>query len=199
MVAILLKTNYRPHLPGRGSGPAVPAHLVYNTCLEQKRLERNRSDPRRLSIADQHKELRDFKSHAPWLREVPHHCLQQAVVDLHRAFTNFFEGRAAYPKPRRKYRNDRFRYPGPKQIMLRDSEIFLPKARWVKIVAHRKIVGTVKNVTVSLSGNHWYASLQVEREIAEPAVRNVIEVGGDLGVVHARLSCRTARSTTCRA
>lgn len=158
--------------------------VVYNTCLEQKRLERHRSEPRRLTVADQHKQLQDFKAHAPWLKEVPHHCLQQAVVDLHRAFANFFEGRAAYPKPRRKYKNDSFRYPDPKQIMFREGEIFLPKARWVKIVAHREIVGTVKNVTVSLSGNHWYASIQVEREIAEPAARDTVEVGGDLGVVH---------------
>jgi putative transposase len=158
--------------------------VVYNTCLEQKRLERHRSEPRRLTAVDQNKQIGDLKDALPWMKEVPHHCLQQAVIDLHKAFANFFEGRAAYPKPRRKYQNDSFRYPDPKQIMFRDGEIFLPKARWVKIVAHREMVGTVKNVTVSLSGNHWYASIQVEREVEEPSVRDIIEVGGDLGVVH---------------
>jgi putative transposase len=158
--------------------------VVYNTCLEQKRLERHRSDPRRLTAVDQNKQIGDLKTALPWMKEVPHHCLQQAVIDLHKAFTNFFEGRAAYPKPRRKYQNESFRYPDPKQIMFRDGEIFLPKARWVKIVAHRMIVGTVKNVTVSLSGDHWYASIQVEREVDEPVIRDMIEVGGDLGVVH---------------
>ncbi len=118
------------------------------------------------------------------MKEVPHHCLQQVIVDLHKGFVNFFEGRAAYPKPRRKYQNESFRYPDPKQIMFRDGEIFLPKAKWVKIVAHREIVGTVKNATISLSGGHWYASIQVEREVEEPTVRDAVEVGGDLGVVH---------------
>ncbi|WP_179214052.1 transposase, partial [Rhizobium sullae] len=41
------------------------------------------------------------------------------------------------------------------------------------------------NVTVSLSGDHWYASIQVEREVAEPTVRDGIDLGGDLGVVNA--------------
>jgi putative transposase len=159
--------------------------LVYNTCLEQKTLERHRSDPRRLTAIDQHKMLRELKAHAPFLKEVPHHCLLQAVIDLHRGFTNFFEGRAAYPKPRRKYRDESFRHPDAKQIMFRGGEIFLPKARWVKIVAHREIVGTVKNVTVSVSGDHWYASIQIEREIQEPAIRETVELGGDIGVVNA--------------
>jgi putative transposase len=101
--------------------------VVYNTCLEQKRLERERSDPRRLTAVDQNKQLGDLKAALPWMKEVPHHCLQQAVIDLHRAFTNFFEGRAACPKPRRKYRNESFRFPDPKQIMFRDGEIFLPQ------------------------------------------------------------------------
>jgi putative transposase len=158
--------------------------VVYNACLEQKRLERHRSEPRRLTAVDQNKQIGDLKAELPWMKDVPHHCLQQAVIDLHKAFANFFEGRAAYPKPRRKYHNESFRYPDPKQIMFRPGEIFLPKARWVKIVAHREIVGTVKNVTVSLSGNHWYASIQVDREVEEPIVRDTVEVGGDLGVVH---------------
>jgi putative transposase len=159
--------------------------VVYNTCLEQKRLERQRSHPRRLSVVDQHKQLGDLKAAFFWMKEVPHHCLQQAVIDLHKAFSNFFDGRAAYPKPRRKYRNDSFRFPDAKQIKVGDGEIFLPKARWVKMVAHRGIIGTVKNVTVSLSGDHWYASIQVERDVDEPAVRDSVEVGGDLGVVNA--------------
>jgi hypothetical protein len=53
-----------------------------------------------------------------WLKEVPHHALQQAVMDLHKAFTNFFEGRADYPTFRRKGENESFRLPDPLQIKL---------------------------------------------------------------------------------
>jgi hypothetical protein len=39
---------------------------------------------------------------ASWLRDVPNHPLQQAVIDLDKAFRNFFEGRARYPQSRRR-------------------------------------------------------------------------------------------------
>jgi len=45
-------------------------------------------------------ELADLKDYAPWIAEAPHHCLQQTLRDLDRAFVNFFAGRASYP-PRR--------------------------------------------------------------------------------------------------
>ena len=158
--------------------------LVYNLCLEQKRLERHRSEPRRLSAVDQNNQLPELKAALPYLREVPHHCLQQAVIDLHRAYANFFKGHAKYPKPRRKYRDESFRFPDPKQIRFKDGAIFLPKAGWVRMVAHRDILGTVKNVTVSPSGDHWYVSIQTEREVEEVSLpADPVEVGLDLGVV----------------
>ncbi len=73
--------------------------------------------------------------------------------------------------------------------MFRDGEIFLPKARWVKLVMHRPFQGAVKNVTVSLSGDHWYASIQTEREVEDPvdllADPEAVELGGDIGIVNA--------------
>jgi putative transposase len=161
--------------------------LVYNLCLEQRRLERHRSDPRRITAVGQMKELKDLKAAAPFLKEVPHHPLQQAIRDLDRAFLNFFEGRAAYPKPRTKFRNESFRYPDPLQIKLdRDGErIFLPKAGWVRVRMHREIDGVVKNVTVSRQGDWWFVSIAVEQEIDQPTLKVGSSVGIDLGVTNA--------------
>jgi len=163
--------------------------FVYNLFLEQKRLERHRSNPRRLSRIDQINQIPEAKQHFPFLKEVPHHCLQQAVIDLDKAFQNFFKGHAKYPKARRKFRNESFRFPDPKQIKFRDGEIFLPKAGWVRIVMHRPYEGAVKNVTISISGDHWYASVQTEREVEDPidllANPDSVELGGDIGVVNA--------------
>jgi putative transposase len=58
--------------------------------------------PRKLSQFDQIKELTALKAEFDFLREVPHHPLVQAVTDLHKASTNFFEGRAGLPTFRRK-------------------------------------------------------------------------------------------------
>jgi putative transposase len=76
--------------------------LVYNLCLDQKKLERERSEPRKLSQFDQIKELTALKAEFDFLREVPHHPLVQTVMDLHKAFSNFFEHRPAFqPSARR--------------------------------------------------------------------------------------------------
>ncbi len=161
--------------------------LVYNLCLEQRRLEWHRSAPRRINAASQMKELKGLKAAAPFLRQVPHHPLQQAIRDLDRAFQNFFEGRAAYPKPRTKFRHTSFRYPDPLQIKVdREAQrIFLPKAGWVRLRIHREIVGEVKNVTVSEAGGWWFVSIAVEQTIDAPMLKVGSTVGIDLGVVNA--------------
>jgi putative transposase len=161
--------------------------LVYNLCLEQRRLEWHRSAPRRLTATSQINELKELKAAAPFLRQVPHHPLQQAIRDLDRAFQNFFEGRAAYPQPRTRFRHTSFRYPDPLQIKLdRDGQrIFLPKAGWVKIRMHREIVGDIKNVTVSQAGGWWYVAIAVEQAIDAPRLKVGSTVGLDLGVANA--------------
>jgi putative transposase len=163
--------------------------LVYNLCLEQRSMAYAMASRHGLSSFDQIKELPGLKAELPFLKDVPNHCLQQTVVDLDRAFRNFFKGNAAYPKSRRKFQSESFRFPDPKQIMFRDGEIFLPKARWMKLVLHRPFHGTVKNVTVSADGDDWYVSIQTEREVEDlPDVfglPDLVELGGDVGVVNA--------------
>src|SRR5258708_2145167 len=102
--------------------------LVYNLCLDQKKLEQERSRPRALSQFDQINELTALKAEFDFLSEVPHHPLVQTVIDLHKAFTGFFAGRARFPAFRRKGENDSFRYPDPRQVKIEDERIFLPKA-----------------------------------------------------------------------
>ncbi len=94
--------------------------LVYNLSLEQKISAWKADEPVSLSKVDQIKGIADLKEKHPFLREVPHHCLQQAVIDLHKGYENFFARRASYPKPRRKFHNESFRFPDPKQIKIRD-------------------------------------------------------------------------------
>jgi putative transposase len=102
--------------------------LVYNLCLEQRKLNWHRSNPLRISAYDQIKELPALKDCADFLREVPNHALQQSIIDLEKAFTNFFDGRAAYPKYRKKGDRESFRYPDPAQFKIASERIFLPQA-----------------------------------------------------------------------
>jgi hypothetical protein len=143
--------------------------LVYNLCLDQKILERERSKPRKLTQFDQIKELTGLKEQLEFLYDVPHHPLVQSAMDLHKAFANFFEGRAGFPTFRKKGQNDSFRYPDPKKF--EKDRIFLPKAGWTRVVLHRPIVGKVKNVTVSTVAGKWFASVQTEHEAQIPVNR----------------------------
>ena len=156
--------------------------FVYNLCLEQRILERHRSNPRRLTTYDQIKELTELKKEVPWLRDVPHHPVCQAIADLDRAFKNFFEGRASFPQFRKRGRRDSFRYPDPKQFKSELGRIFLPKAGWVEWVQHRPMEGTPKTATVSREADCWYVSIQCELDAPEPCPNLGLPVGIDIGI-----------------
>ena len=155
--------------------------FVYNLCLEQRTLERHRSNPRRLTAYDQIAELTVLKGDAPWLRDVPHHALCQAVIDLDKAFKNFFSG-AGFPKFRKRGDQDSFRYPDPKQFKPEQGRIFLPKAGWVAWVQHRPMDGKPKTATVSREADCWFVSVQCVFEADEPHPNLGPAVGIDLGV-----------------
>jgi hypothetical protein len=157
--------------------------LVYNLCLDQKKLERERSNPWRLTAFDQMKELTSLKREFSSLKEPPSQTLQQAIHDLHKAFKNFFEGRAGFPTFRKKGQNDAFRYPVAKQISIEEDRIFLPKAGWTEMVMHRPIVGEVKNITVSVIAGDWFVWIQVEHAVAVVPINRGVEIGIDLGGV----------------
>lgn len=147
--------------------------LVYNVGLEQRRSfwrQYRRIKGKGISLAGQREEIKDMKAEADFLKEVPAHCLQMALVDLDAAFAKFFAGEAGYPKPRRKFDNDSFTFPDPEQVRIRVSEgvLVLPKFGKtskdngpIRAVFHRQITGRPKRITISRDGQHWYASILV--------------------------------------
>ncbi|EUD04085.1 transposase, IS605 OrfB family [Providencia alcalifaciens RIMD 1656011] len=94
-----------------------------------------------------------------WLKEAPSQPLQQSLKDLERAYKNFFQKRTAFPRFKKRSKNDAFRY--------RNS---------------REVVGEVRNVTVSQSCGKWYVSIQTEYEATEPQHESTSIVGLDAGV-----------------
>ncbi|GGE72160.1 transposase [Paenalcaligenes hominis] len=64
-----------------------------------------------------------------WLKHSPSQCLQQTLKDLERAYKNFFEKHAAFPRFKKKGQSDRFRYPQGCKLDQENSRIFLPKPR----------------------------------------------------------------------
>ena len=115
-----------------------------------------------------------------WLRAVHSQVLQQCLKDLERAYANLFAGRAAPPQYRKKFLADSFRY--PQGVKVDGRLVYLPLIGWVEFWASRPLEGTIKNVTVSRQGQHWFVALQVELEVPAPVHPSMAEVGIDLGI-----------------
>ncbi|EBS1326597.1 transposase [Salmonella enterica subsp. enterica serovar Muenchen] len=117
-----------------------------------------------------------------WLKDAPSQPLQQSLKDLERAYTNFFQKRAAFPRFKKRGQNDAFRYPQGVKLDQKNSRIFLPKLGWLRYRNRRQVTGIVKNVTVSQSCGKWYISIQTESEVSTPVHPSASMVGLDAGV-----------------
>lgn len=117
---------------------------------------------------------------AEWLKEADSQALQQKLQDLDRAYTNFFEKRAKFPRFKSKRHNQSIRF--PQRFKFSDRKIYLPKVGWVKAIFHRPLEGKAKNVSVSKTKTgKYFASIQCEVEMPE-FTPNKDEVGIDLGL-----------------
>ena len=117
-----------------------------------------------------------------WLKDSPSQPLQQSLKGLERAYKNFFQKRAAFPRFKKRGQNDAFRYPQGVKLDQENSRIFLPKLGWMRYRNSRQVTGVVKNVTVSQSCGKWYISIQTESEVSTPVHPSASMVGLDAGV-----------------
>jgi putative transposase len=128
--------------------------------------------------------LTHWKAETPWLADAPAHSLQQAIVDLDRAYTNFFKKRAKFPRFHKKGQRDSYRESDPKCITLEqvNNRIRLPKIGWVRYRNSREVLGAVRNVTVSIVAGKYFVSINTRREV-EPTIHpSDSAVGVDFGV-----------------
>lgn len=164
---------------------AGSCRFVFNKALALQK-ERYAQGEKKLGYAGLCKLLTEWRNNAEsaWLADAPVHPLQQALKDLERAYSNFFAKRAEFPRFKKKGQRDSFRYPDPKQIKLDqgNSRIFLPKLGWLRYRNSRKVLGALKNVTVSLNAGKWFVSIQTEREVQAPVPNASSAVGIDMGI-----------------
>jgi putative transposase len=115
-----------------------------------------------------------------WLRKADSQVLQAKIEDLERAYKNFFEKRARFPRFKSKRDSQSIRY--PQRFKFVENTTYLPKIGWVKTKLHRPIEGRPKNVTVSKTKTgKYFVSVQCEVEMIDPPARGG-EIGIDLGV-----------------
>ena len=158
------------------------SRFVFNRTLAEHRQKREQDTKHLFNRIRANAELPKWKRELSWLKECHSQVLQSAIVDLERAFKNFFAKRAGFPKFKRKGEKDSFRFPQGCKLEQHNGRIYLPKIGWVRYRNSRDVVGEIKNVTVSQKCGKWYVSIQTEFETETPKP-NGGEIGIDVGIV----------------
>ncbi|WOO51753.1 RNA-guided endonuclease TnpB family protein [Hafnia alvei] len=122
-----------------------------------------------------------------WLKEYDSIALQQAVINLDVAFSNFFNPKlkARFPTFKSKHgRQSSYHCVGIKVI---DGAIKIPKIAPIEARLHREITGALKSITLSRSATgKYYASLLCDDGVEAPAKPTLISniTGLDVGLSH---------------
>ena len=119
-----------------------------------------------------------------WLKETYSQALQSVCLNLSRAFVNFFEKRAKYPRFKSRHGRQSLTY--PQNVKLAESKIYFPKLDWIDAVIHRPIEGSLRTVTITKNcAEQYYASVMFEdgRDKPKPDTEGKA-VGIDLGLTH---------------
>ncbi|BAY43903.1 transposase [Scytonema sp. HK-05] len=115
--------------------------------------------------------LPQLKVEHPWLKEDCYSAVLQCVaINLNKAYTNFVEGRAKFPRFKSKHHKQSIQY--PQNVKVADDCLDVPKIGVIKAVFHRPIEGKIKTVTISKTPtDKYFASIlcEVEDNSSEPS------------------------------
>src|SRR5215510_1180299 len=159
--------------------------FVFNWAL-QRRKETSEQTGKSISWSELSAELTELK-HKPgfeWLKEIDSQLLQQAVADCKRAFGNFFQKRAGFPKFKKKHSaHQSFRI--PQRVKLEDGRLYIPKIGWVAARQSQAVDLPLKSATFKREATgKWHVSLVVEFDLPDqpkPAIETETAVGIDVG------------------
>jgi putative transposase len=147
-----------------------------------KSIETYKETGKGLSRAGLNALLPNLKKEYEWLKtEVYSQSLQQTSLNLSRAFINFFEKRAKFPRYKSKHGKQSVGF--PQSVRIEGDYIYLPKIKLVKAVFDRRYFGTIKTVTITKdSSDKYFASVLYELEACFISGNGEKIIGLDLGI-----------------
>jgi putative transposase len=156
------------------------ARFVWNWALaEWNRQYEAGEKPTALKLKKQFNEIR--REQFPWTWEVTKNASDQPFLDLGKAFTACFEGRARRPKFKSKKRSKPSFYLANAQFELGDHRIWVPKLGWVNMAENLRFTGKVTGARITKTAHWWCVSIQVELPDEIP-VKQPAAVGIDVGL-----------------
>ena len=117
----------------------------------------------------------------PWTWEVTKNASDQPILDLGKAFTAFFEGRARRPRFKSKKRSKASFYLANDQFEVGDHRLWVPKLGWVNMAENVRFKGKVTGARITKTADWWFVSLTVEIPETLPEKRQAA-VGIDVGL-----------------
>ena len=171
---------------------AGTARFAYNWALDQWKndYEHYKSYPFNCGISPRsvkyemelRKRLNSIKKEEfPWMYDVSKYAPQQAIKNLSKAFLNFFEGRASFPKSKKKFHHNSFEI-GNDQIQIDGKYLILPKSSPIKMKEKLRFDGVIKTAVISRTANKWFISISLEVDDKSIVSSKNHAIGIDLGV-----------------
>ncbi|MDO9535085.1 MAG: RNA-guided endonuclease TnpB family protein [Bacillota bacterium] len=164
------------------------ARFVYNYFLRQRidyYATNKGQEKQSLNYHDTAKMLTELKQQPDtvWLQESNSQALQQSLRHLDNAYNHFFNHGFKFPNFKKKSRKQSFSVPQNFNIDTKMKQLNIPKLTPIKIVLHRGMEGTMKNVTVSKApSGKYFASVLCEIEKDVKPKKEGKETGIDLGL-----------------
>ncbi|GHO72937.1 transposase [Ktedonobacter sp. SOSP1-85] len=156
------------------------ARFVWNWALAEWNRQYEAGDkPTALKLKKQFNEIRRVQF--PWTWEVTKNASDQPFLDLGKAFTAFFEGKAKRPTFKSKKTSKPSFYLANDQFELGDHRMWIPKLGWVNLAEKLRFVGRVKGARITKTADWWFVSIQVEIPETIP-VNKPAAVGIDVGL-----------------
>jgi putative transposase len=161
---------------------------MYNKGLEE-RIQTYKETKKGLTYFDQCSAsgiLKREQAEHDWLRVPTVQSLRGSLLNLDRAFTNFFKGQSKFPKFKRKSGHESIQHLQGVRVHFDQKKVWIPRLRYVSAVFNRTFEGKVKTCTVSRTpAGKFYISILVDDGKDLP-IKSPIEdsttVGIDLGI-----------------
>ena len=175
-----IRLNPTPEQTNYFARAAGTSRFVWNWALaEWNRQYEAGEKPTALKLKKQFNEIR--REHFPWTWEVTKNASDQPFLDLGRAFTAFFEGKARRPTFKSKKRSKPSFYLANDQFELGDHRLWVPKLGWVNLSETLRFQGKITGARITQTSEWWFVSIMVEVLDEQPEKRPAA-VGIDVGL-----------------
>jgi putative transposase len=126
-----------------------------------------------------------LKKGFPFLKLANSQSLQVSLKNLDSAFLNFFQGRAKFPKFKKKINTNSIEI--PQHFAIDNSFLYIPKLKSaIKVKFHKKVYETVKSVKITKTpSGKYYVNMLVEKFAYSPYMPKKtvgVSTGIDLGL-----------------